>query len=248
MVSRSAQTAPSTAAALPAAPCAAGAGRRRAFMPGPPRRLGAPRELARWAPVGHAAVARAAPAAGAPVVAPGSRRDAGGHAQRRARSPRATSDRRRAGGSSVRLAVLPERQHRVGPARTALGGYGTVRTRLVVDRERAARRPSYREGRPVLRAPSASGAPAAPTPRGRVLRPQPAHPLSQPGVRAGRVRHQRPLARRDRLARRRLRRHPRHGPARPRARPRLARLHPPAQRRHPRAGAAMPVGTPVTIR
>jgi lipoprotein-anchoring transpeptidase ErfK/SrfK len=49
--------------------------------------------------------------------------------------------------------------------RTALGAYGTVRTRLVVDRRRL-RLTLLRDGRAILRAPVGVGAPGNPTPGG----------------------------------------------------------------------------------
>ena len=49
--------------------------------------------------------------------------------------------------------------------RSALGGYGTVHTRLVVDLQ-ALSATLYRRGRAVLRAPVAVGAAATPTPAG----------------------------------------------------------------------------------
>ena len=82
---------------------------------------------------------------------------------------------------------------------------------------------------------------------GLVLRPEPPHPLPESVLRAGRVRHERAVVA-DRLAGRRLRRHPRDGSARPHPGPcshgcirlrnadivALARL--------------MPVGTPIEVR
>jgi lipoprotein-anchoring transpeptidase ErfK/SrfK len=50
--------------------------------------------------------------------------------------------------------------------RAALGGYGTVDTRLDVDLHRLTVT-LYRAGRPILRAPVGVGAPGTPTPRGR---------------------------------------------------------------------------------
>jgi hypothetical protein len=64
----------------------------------------------------------------------------------------------------VRLAGLPNGRTGWVPRR-ALGAYGTVRTRLVVDR-RGLTATLLRDGRPVLRAPVGIGTAAAPTPAG----------------------------------------------------------------------------------
>ena len=67
--------------------------------------------------------------------------------------------------------------------------------------------------------------------RRRVLRPRADQRLLGPHLRPDRVRDERALCRPDRLARRRLHRHPRHEPAGDPARPGLARLRPHAERR-----------------
>jgi lipoprotein-anchoring transpeptidase ErfK/SrfK len=64
----------------------------------------------------------------------------------------------------VRLAVLPNGRTGWIP-REALGGYGVVRTRLVVDRQRFSAT-LLRNGRAIFRAPVGVGKPAWPTPRG----------------------------------------------------------------------------------
>jgi lipoprotein-anchoring transpeptidase ErfK/SrfK len=64
----------------------------------------------------------------------------------------------------VRLPVLPNGTTGWVP-RTALGGYGTVDTRLEVDLRRF-RATLFRAGRPVLRAAVGVGRPQWPTPRG----------------------------------------------------------------------------------
>ena len=64
----------------------------------------------------------------------------------------------------VRLAVLPNDRTGWIP-REALGGYGVVRTRLVVDRRRFSAT-LLRDGRAIFRAPVGVGKPAWPTPRG----------------------------------------------------------------------------------
>jgi L,D-transpeptidase catalytic domain len=64
----------------------------------------------------------------------------------------------------VRLTVLPNGTTGWVP-RSALGGYGTVTTRLVVDRRRLTAT-LLRDGRRVLRVPIGVGSPATPTPAG----------------------------------------------------------------------------------
>jgi lipoprotein-anchoring transpeptidase ErfK/SrfK len=64
----------------------------------------------------------------------------------------------------VRLPVLPNGRTGWVPRRT-LGGYGFVRTRLVVDRARLTAT-LLRDGRALFRAPIGIGVPAAPTPPG----------------------------------------------------------------------------------
>jgi len=64
----------------------------------------------------------------------------------------------------VRLPVLPNGRTGWVP-RSALGGYGFVRTRLIVDRARLSATLLV-DGRPVFRAPVGIGTPAAPTPPG----------------------------------------------------------------------------------
>jgi lipoprotein-anchoring transpeptidase ErfK/SrfK len=127
-----------------------------------PRALGTERGLSTWAPLRRAAVARAAPdRAAAPV------------ARLEARTPEATTNlvlvlgraQDRHGATWVR-ARLPVLGRAVGwLPRAALGGYGTVRTRLVVDRRRL-RLTLLRDGHAVLRAPVGVGAPGTPTPAG----------------------------------------------------------------------------------
>jgi lipoprotein-anchoring transpeptidase ErfK/SrfK len=64
----------------------------------------------------------------------------------------------------VRLAVLPNGTTAWVP-RSALGGYATVSTRLVIDRRRLTAT-LLRDGRRVMRAPIGIGTAAAPTPAG----------------------------------------------------------------------------------
>ena len=121
--------------------------------------------LWRWATVGRAATARSAPAAGAPVVA-----------RLRRETPEHTPEavpllaRRVVGGRlwvRVRLPVLPN-----GTTgwvrRSALGGYETVRTHLVIDRH-ARTAILRRRGRAVFRARVGIGKRGTPTPRGEFL-------------------------------------------------------------------------------
>jgi lipoprotein-anchoring transpeptidase ErfK/SrfK len=139
---------------------------RPAFVSGRGRGLGSTRNLSHWAPVRHATVARASPDPGAPVVGPVP-----------ARTPEGTDDvvavlgraADRDGGRWVRvgLAVLPNGTTGWVPRR-ALGGYETVRTRLIVDLADQ-QATLLRDGRAILRAPVGVGTPAAPTPRGTFL-------------------------------------------------------------------------------
>ena len=165
---------------------------------------------------------------------------AGGAHAGRDHQPRARP--RPSGGPRGRLWV------RVRPAgttgwvrREALGGYGVVRTRLVVDR-RALRATLLREGRPVFRAAVGIGAPGAPTPRGEYyIRNKLADYRARSTARSRSARA--PAPRAHRLARGRLRRHPRHEPTVAHPGPRLARLHPAPQRRHPPPRPPHAVGT-----
>jgi lipoprotein-anchoring transpeptidase ErfK/SrfK len=148
------------AAALDALPAPV----RPAFTPGPPRRLHATRDLSQWAPVQRAVAAHTRARLRAPVVAGLATRTPEGtrnivtvlaHAQDAAGRP----------WVRVRLAVLPNGTTGWVPRR-ALGGYGTVNTRLDIDL-RALRATLYRAGRSVLRAPVGVGAAGWATPTGR---------------------------------------------------------------------------------
>jgi hypothetical protein len=151
-------------------PRSADAGRRLpapvapAFVPGTPALLGTTRHLSHWAPVRRPVRARRAPMSAAPVVAGlGTRTPEGtanvvsviGHAE----------DASGRMWVRVRLPVLPN-----GTTgwvrRAALGGYGTVDTRLDVDLKRL-RATLLRAGRPVFRAAVGIGRPGWATPRGR---------------------------------------------------------------------------------
>jgi lipoprotein-anchoring transpeptidase ErfK/SrfK len=137
---------------------------RPAFRPGTPHRLGSLRHLSVWAPVSRPVIARAAPADGAPAVT-----------RLETTTPEATRNvvavlERRQDGSGrtwarVALAILPNGSTGWVP-RSALGGYGTLRTRLVVDLVRL-EATLYRDGRAIFRAPVAVGGATTPTPTGR---------------------------------------------------------------------------------
>jgi lipoprotein-anchoring transpeptidase ErfK/SrfK len=134
-----------------------------AFTPGAARPLAPAPFLSRWSPVRVAETARIAP-------------DRRAHAVARVptRTPEGTTnivsvldrrlDRRGRLWISVALAVLPNGRTGWLP-RSALGGYGTVDTRLVVDLRRLTAT-LLRGGRTVFRAPVGVGQPRWPTPRG----------------------------------------------------------------------------------
>lgn len=144
-------------AELPDAPTAA-------FTVAGAKPLRAPAAGFAWAPVRQDAVARDRP-------------DAGGRTIGRitTRTPEGTSnivsvlgrgkDARGRLWVRVRLPVLPNNTTGWLP-RSALGGYGVVQTRLVVDLERLTAT-LFRSGRPIFRAPVGVGKDAWPTPSGR---------------------------------------------------------------------------------
>jgi L,D-transpeptidase catalytic domain len=133
------------------------------FTPGRPQPLRPAPYLSRWAPVRAAAVARSAPDGGAPVVA-----------RVASRTPEDTTNivlvlghRADRGGRlwvKVRLATLPNGRTGWLP-RSALGGYGTVETRLVVDLRRLTAT-LLRAGKPIFHARVGVGQARWPTPRG----------------------------------------------------------------------------------
>jgi lipoprotein-anchoring transpeptidase ErfK/SrfK len=112
----------------------------------------------RWAAVRRATVARAAPSATAPALARVGRR-----------TPEGTTNiviavrRVRRGGTLWVRVKVPGATGWV--PRSALGGYGVVRTRLVVDRDRLTAT-LLRDGRRVFRSRVAVGRADAPTPSG----------------------------------------------------------------------------------
>ena len=134
-----------------------------AFTPGRPQPLRAGPYLSRWAPVRVAATARRRPDAHAAAVA-----------RVATLTPERTTNivlilGRRADHAGrlwvrVRLATLPNGRTGWLP-RSAVGGYGTVQTRLVVDL-RLFTATLVRRGRRVFRARVGVGQPQWPTPRG----------------------------------------------------------------------------------
>jgi lipoprotein-anchoring transpeptidase ErfK/SrfK len=141
-----------------------------AGLPAPPKAafdIGAPKPLARhrgettFAAVRSDTVARARPSTSARKVG-----------TLRALTPEATTNivlplARKDLWVKVRLPALPNGTVGWVP-RSALGGYGTVRTRVVVDLAKR-RLTLTRDGRTVLRVPVGVGTPGAPTPRGRFV-------------------------------------------------------------------------------
>jgi lipoprotein-anchoring transpeptidase ErfK/SrfK len=133
---------------------------------GPPQRLRPGAFVARWTIVRAAAPARARPEANAPVItelAPWSPEGTPNAVQ----VLRSRSDADRRLWVEVRLPVLPN--GRVGwVRRQTLGGYETVTTRLLVDREQL-RATLYRSGNVVFTAPVGIGADSWPTPSGEFM-------------------------------------------------------------------------------
>jgi L,D-transpeptidase catalytic domain len=132
---------------------------RSAFAIGKAVPIGRNRHETRWAPVLRPVAARRAPRGDAKVVA-----------RLGTRTPEGTTNIVVAVARSpdlwvkVRLAALPNGRSAWVP-RSALGGYTTVTTRLVVSRNRLTAT-LLKNGRRILRAPVAVGTPAAPTPPG----------------------------------------------------------------------------------
>jgi lipoprotein-anchoring transpeptidase ErfK/SrfK len=134
-----------------------------AFVPPKPKALAGVRHVSRFSPVRRAVTARAEPDLASRAVA-----------VLAARTPEGTRNivpvlgRERAPDGSlwlrVRLPVLPNNTVGWVP-RDALGGYGAVRTRLVVDLQRLTAT-LYRSGRPILAADVGVGRAEWPTPRG----------------------------------------------------------------------------------
>jgi L,D-transpeptidase-like protein len=196
---------------------------RQGLAIGAPEPLRDDQHVERWAALRRGVVARVAPSTRARPAA-----------RLSARTPERTTNlvlvlghARDARGRLWIRARLPSREARTGwLPRAALGTYGAVHTRLIVDRARF-RLTLVRDGRVVLKARVGVGRASTPTPAGSLLR-------------TGGLRHERALGDAHRLAGRWLRRDPRHQPPRPRPGADLARLHPSAQRGHraPRGPAA----------
>jgi hypothetical protein len=194
-----------------------------AFVPGPARLHGSTRFLSHYAPVLRQTIARGSPSAEAPPVAAVA-----------TRTPEETAnivevlDRRRDGAGrlwvKVSLSALPNGLTGWVP-RAALGGYGTVDTHLVVDLERLTAILT-KAGSVVFRARIGVGQPRWPTPRGRFYVRNRLTRFAGPTYGPAGVRDERALRAPDGLARRRVHRHPRHGPAAAYPRPHLPRLHP----------------------
>ena len=134
-----------------------------AFTPGRPRALGPARYRTLWAPVRRAVAVRRAPSAGAREIARLDTTTPEGTDAIVTIAGRALDARGRP-WVRVRLAVLPNGTTGWVP-RSALGGYNTVETRLVVSL-RTLTATLYRDGRVLLRAPVGVGASATPTPVG----------------------------------------------------------------------------------
>jgi L,D-transpeptidase catalytic domain len=135
-----------------------------AFIPSTPVLLPTSEKLARWAFVRFAVPARSEPRMDAHIVAIVSKRTPEGTSNIVLVLGRKTDE---AGllWIHIRLPVLPNKLTAWIP-RSALGGYGVVRTHLVVDLERLTAT-LYRDRREVFRADVGVGQDAWPTPRGQ---------------------------------------------------------------------------------
>ncbi len=135
-----------------------------AFAPGKPIFLRTFADVSRWAVVRTAFRARSEASIDAPAIARVAKR-----------TPEGTSNIVAVLGSRVddagqvwiraRLPILAHDNTGWVP-RDALGGYGTVRTRLVVDLDSLSAT-LLRDGREIFRAPIGVGKPSSPTPRGK---------------------------------------------------------------------------------
>jgi lipoprotein-anchoring transpeptidase ErfK/SrfK len=149
--------APMVSAALPAP-------LRPAFTPGRPLPLHAARGRTHWAPVRHAVTVRRHPDARSTPVAHVATTTPDGTTNIVVVRSRRTSAGERV-WVRVSTATLPNGRSGWVP-RSALGGYGTVDTHLVVDLRRLTAILS-KGGRIILRARVGVGRPGSPTPRGR---------------------------------------------------------------------------------
>ena len=134
-----------------------------AFVPPAPKTLSSLDDVSFWSPVNRATPVRARADRKAPVIARLSTRTPEG-----TRNLVLVLDRRRDGGGRLWVrARLPT----AGPdvsgwvPRSALGGYGTVSTHLVVDVE-ALTATLYRDGKPIFETEVGVGRPENPTPTG----------------------------------------------------------------------------------
>ena len=134
-----------------------------AFVPGAPRPLGSTRDVAYFAPVRRPTVARAEPSGSAAPVAGLTTPTPEGTRNIVLVLDRAADAEERL-WVRVRLSVLASNTTAWVPRR-ALGGYGTVHTRLVVDL-RQLTATLFRRGSPVFRADVGVGRPEWPTPTG----------------------------------------------------------------------------------
>jgi L,D-transpeptidase catalytic domain len=134
-----------------------------AFVPPRPRALSGRENVSFWSPVRRATPARARPDPSAPVVARLSTRTPEG-----TRNLVLVLDRRRDARGALwvrtRLPILG-RNPTGWVRRSALGGYGAVSTRLVVDVDRLTAT-LYRDGKPIFETEVGVGRPENPTPRG----------------------------------------------------------------------------------
>jgi lipoprotein-anchoring transpeptidase ErfK/SrfK len=146
-----------------AVPYAVPAPIRPAFTPGTPRPLRHSRFAVSWAPVRREATARRAPDARAAPVARVATTTPEGTTNIVRVLGRRTDHARRV-WIEVSLASLPNGKTGWLP-RSALGGYGTVETRLLVDLRRLTAT-LLKRGRPVFRARVGVGRPGWSTPRG----------------------------------------------------------------------------------
>jgi L,D-transpeptidase catalytic domain len=150
---------PERLAALPASPTPA-------LKVGPPAQLPSGRFLSRWAIVRTAAPARTRPAVDAPVITQLARETPEGTPNAVPVLRSRSEDEGRV-WVKVRLPMLPN--GRIGwVQRRVLGGYETVNTHLVVDREHL-RVTLYRSGEAVFTAPVGIGADSSPTPAGEFM-------------------------------------------------------------------------------
>ena len=135
---------------------------RPAFTVGRPQLLDRHEAQARFAPVSRRVTALAMPRLGAEPVA-----TLDPHTEEGTTNVVLVLGEARMHGAAwvhVRFPVLPNGRTGWVP-RSALGGYGFVSTRLVVDRARLTAT-LLEDGRPIFRAPVGIGAPEAPTPAG----------------------------------------------------------------------------------